>query len=61
MRLPEVKAKSGLGSSSIYAGVADKTFPAPIKIGPRASAWLESEIDAWIAARVAERDGGQSA
>ena len=31
-------------------------FPKPIKCGAR-NCWLESEIDAWIKARVAERDG----
>jgi prophage regulatory protein len=31
-------------------------FPAPCKIGPRSVAWLESEIAAWQAERVAERD-----
>jgi predicted DNA-binding transcriptional regulator AlpA len=31
-------------------------FPAPVKIGCR-NCWLESEIDAWIAGRIAARDG----
>jgi prophage regulatory protein len=31
-------------------------FPKPIKCGAR-NCWLESEIDSWIAERVAERDG----
>jgi prophage regulatory protein len=30
-------------------------FPKPVKVGSR-NAWLESEIDQWIADRVAERD-----
>lgn len=30
-------------------------FPKPIKVG-KISGWLESEIDAWIESRVAERD-----
>ena len=29
-------------------------FPKPIKLGPRASGWLESEINAWISERIAE-------
>lgn len=30
-------------------------FPAPIRVGPRAVAWIKSEIEAWEAARLAER------
>jgi prophage regulatory protein len=30
-------------------------FPAPIQLGSRNVAWLKSEIDAWEAARIAER------
>lgn len=31
-------------------------FPKPIKLGEARNAWIESEIDAWIKSRVAERD-----
>lgn len=31
-------------------------FPRRIKLGPNSVGWLESEIEDWIAARVAERD-----
>lgn len=57
-RLPQVKARTGLSRSEIYRRAAAKppTFPAPIKLGERASAWDSSEIDEWIAARIAERD-----
>ncbi|WP_370551999.1 helix-turn-helix transcriptional regulator [Haliea sp. E1-2-M8] len=30
-------------------------FPSPIKIGPRASAWVAAEVDAWIERRIVER------
>ena len=32
-------------------------FPRRIKVGPNRIAWLLSEVEAWVAARVAERDG----
>lgn len=32
-------------------------FPKPIKLGANRNAWVESEIDALIEARIAERDG----
>lgn len=56
-RLPAVKARTGLSRSEIYRRVQTGGFPAPIKLGERASAWSASEVDSWIAARIAERDG----
>lgn len=32
------------------------TFPAPIKLGAGRNAWVEDEIDRWIADRIAARD-----
>lgn len=32
-------------------------FPAPIKLGALRMAWDEREIDAWLDARAAEREG----
>ncbi len=40
----------------------DHDFPEPIKIGARAVAWVEEEVDAWIEARIeASRSGGRVA
>ncbi len=55
LRLPSVKGISGLGRSSIYAGVKAGTFPAPIKLGDRAVGWLSSEILTWVQSRAAKR------
>ena len=55
----QMSAKVALGRTSIYAGIAAKTFPAPVKFGKR-SLWVESEVDQWIADRIAERDMGQN-
>ena len=52
LRLPQVEARTGYKRSSIYRLVAAGEFPAPVKLGERASAWLESEISSWIAERV---------
>ena len=51
LRLQSVKAATGLGRSSIYALEASGTFPKRVAIGPRAVAWRESEIQAWINSR----------
>jgi prophage regulatory protein len=55
LRLPEVKEITGLGRSSIYAGLKKQTFPAKIKLGDRAVGWSASEVEAWIQSRKANR------
>jgi len=52
LRLPAVKARTGLSRSTIYLRAADGTFPRQIALGPRAVGWLESEIDDWLALQV---------
>ncbi len=58
VRLPVVEDRTGLGKSSIYAGVKARTFPAPVRLSARAVAWRESDVDQWIAERTTAR--GQS-
>ena len=53
LRLPAVKARTGLSRSTIYAYMRDGRFPQPVAISERCVAWIESEIDAWIADRIA--------
>lgn len=50
-RLPDVLTRTRLGRSSIYEAIKAGNFPAPVKLGPRAVGWLESDIDAWIESR----------
>ena len=56
LRPPEVINRTGYRRTSIYEKISEGTFPAPIKLGPRAVAWVSEEIDKWMDARVAERD-----
>ncbi|GAB6144200.1 hypothetical protein JCM12294_16380 [Desulfocicer niacini] len=56
LRLPAVKAKTGLSKSTIYLMIRKGAFPAPVKLGPRTSGWLEAEIEEWTEDRIAERD-----
>ena len=56
LRLPEVLAKMGLSRSAFLHGVRTGELPQPIRIAARAVAWVESELDEFIAARIAERD-----
>lgn len=59
LRLPEVKAKTGLGRSHIYDGMAAGWFPKCFKLVPdgKAVAWAEHEIDEFLEQRAAERNG----
>lgn len=50
IRLGEVLATCGKSRSSIYAGIKKGTFPAPIKLQGRSSAWLRSEVLRWMQA-----------
>jgi prophage regulatory protein len=55
LRLPSVKERTGLSRSTLYLRIAAGSFPAPISLGGRAVGWLESEVEGWIAGRIAER------
>ncbi|TSH78619.1 AlpA family transcriptional regulator [Pantoea sp. paga] len=48
IRLPAVIERTGFSRSWIYELINQKQFPQPIKIGSRAVAFIESEIDQWI-------------
>lgn len=53
----------GLGKSRAqrWRDVRDGKFPRPVKLSGSRNAWLESEVDAWCAAKLAERDGKEAA
>jgi prophage regulatory protein len=59
LRLPDVLSRIGIKRSTLYRWIAEKKFPAPLRIGDRASAWLESDVATWINRRVAERDAAR--
>ena len=48
LRRPEVEAMVGLSRPTIYARMAQNTFPRPVKLGTRAVAWRLSDIQKWI-------------
>ena len=62
IRRKQVEVRTGLSRSSIYAKMRpnpkrpsdfDPTFPTPVSVGAKAVGWVESEVDAWLAARIA--------
>lgn len=58
IRLPEVCARVGLKRSTIYRLIGLGRFPKHIRLSEHASASIESEIDDFMIARIAERDRG---
>jgi prophage regulatory protein len=52
IRRKQVEARVGLSRSTIYARVAEGTFPAPVNLGARAVGWIEAEISEWLTRRI---------
>jgi len=51
LRMPNVMRMTGLGRSTIYRLIADRKFPSPVRLGPRAVAWRRADLDQWSEAR----------
>ncbi len=52
LRLPDVIARTGLSRSSIYQRIQEGGFPRQVPLGPQSVAWVEAEVEEWIAARI---------
>lgn len=52
LRLPTVKARTGLSRSTIYLRIAEGSFPTPVSLGGRAVGWIEAEVNDWLAQRI---------
>jgi prophage regulatory protein len=48
LRLPHVKASTGLSRSTIYLRISQGTFPKPVKLGGRAVGWVQTEVQEWL-------------
>ena len=55
LRLPQVKATTGLSKTTIYEKIKENAFPCPVLISKRAVAWVESEVRQWAASQVSAR------
>jgi|TARA_B110000967_G_scaffold146867_1_gene150331 prophage regulatory protein len=56
LKAKQVAEYVNVSKSQIYKLVQQGRLPKPIKLGERGSAWLVSEIDAWLQSRVDLRD-----
>ena len=64
----ELERLTGLGRTAVYARINrkspqyDPSFPRPVSLGDTTSVrWSLRETEAWIQARIAERDNRQAA
>ena len=60
LRLPKVKAITGLSRSTIYLRMSEGKFPKHISLGSRAVGWLKTEVSEWMEERIIESRGGVS-
>lgn len=61
IRLPEVKARTGLSRSEVYRREAIGQFPKRVSLGARSVGWPSTEIQDWIEARIREGRNGKGA
>ena len=54
----EVERLTGLSCSTIYRLMRAGKFPEPIRVGPRAVRWPQSEVENYVASR--ERSSGRT-
>lgn len=50
LRLTEVKAMAGLGTSTIYRRMDAGTFPRPRALSPGCVRWVEADVLSWAKA-----------
>ena len=56
LRLPTVKALTGLSRSTIYLRMSEGKFPKQISLGSRAVGWMSYEINNWIEEKLSNRN-----
>ncbi|HHQ6722396.1 helix-turn-helix transcriptional regulator [Serratia fonticola] len=55
IRLPDVMMITGLKRSTVYNKMKSGEFPKSVSIGERSIAWVESEINSWVANNISRR------
>src|SRR4051812_4764161 len=56
LRLPAVLDRVGISRSQWFLLISLGRAPPPVPLGERSRAWVESEVQAWIAQRIAARN-----
>ena len=53
LRIAQVLTLTGLGKTKIYELQSQGDFPMRVQLTPKRVAWVEAEVQAWLAARIA--------
>lgn len=56
LRLTQVIERTGLKKTKIYELQSEGEFPMRVKITAHAVGWIEHEVQAWLAGRIAKND-----
>ncbi len=60
LRRREVQQRTGLPRSTMYLAISQGQFPAPVQLSVRSVGWVQSEVDSWVAQKIAaSRRGAQ--
>lgn len=54
IRVKEVLSITSLSQSELYRRIKADTFPVQVKLAPGHVVWVLSEVDNWVAERIAE-------
>lgn len=55
LRVQAVAERIGYAVASVWRKAKDETdFPKPVRIGPKCTGWIESEVDAYLKRKIAE-------
>lgn len=61
LRMAEVTRTVGLSRATIYRLMDRGEFPRAVPLTGSAVAWVQAEVEAWVAARIAARDARMAA
>jgi len=61
LKIDEVTAKVARSRAAVYAAVKRGEFPKPVAVGSRGVAWVDGELDTYIAQQIARRDAKRAA
>jgi prophage regulatory protein len=51
LRLRKVLELTGLGRSTVYRMMSERSFPTPVRLGKRAVAWRHEDVQQWTQSR----------
>lgn len=57
LRIDEVVRVTGVPRSTLYEMIGRGEFPKQIRLTPRATGWVEAEVQDWLSQRIEQRDG----